>query len=198
MGDVWKWGAEVGGNCWRTTGDIGDKWGSMSAIGFAQTGHEAFAGPGHWNDTDMLVVGQVGWGPSLHPTQLKPNEQVTHITLWCLLAAPLLTAATCRPWTTSPCPLTNGEVLAVDQDPLGKPAGRSPKEQHGGLGPAAGRRHAGRRAVQPRPTGDRAGRLGGPEAQRRRKPVRDLWQRKDLGTRAAATKPPCRRTARCC
>ena len=90
MGNVWKWGAEVGGNCWRTTGDIVDNWRSMSGIGFGQAGHELYAGPGHWNDPDMLVVGKVGWGPSLHPTRLKPNEQVTHITLWSLLAAPLL------------------------------------------------------------------------------------------------------------
>ena len=62
MGDVWTWGAEVGGNCWRTTGDINDSWGSMSGIGFSQDGHEKYAGPGHWNDPDMLVVGKVGWG----------------------------------------------------------------------------------------------------------------------------------------
>ena len=68
MGDVRKWGAETGGNCWRTTGDIVDNWRSMSSIGFNQAGHELYAGPGHWNDPDMLVVGKVGWGPSLHPS----------------------------------------------------------------------------------------------------------------------------------
>ncbi|HSV14031.1 MAG TPA: NPCBM/NEW2 domain-containing protein, partial [Tepidisphaeraceae bacterium] len=65
MGDVWEWGDQVGGNCWRTTGDIRDTWGSMAGIGFKQAGHEKFAGPGHWNDPDMLVVGKVGWGPAL-------------------------------------------------------------------------------------------------------------------------------------
>ncbi|HKO15020.1 MAG TPA: NPCBM/NEW2 domain-containing protein, partial [Gemmatimonadaceae bacterium] len=58
-GHVWTWGAAVGGNLWRVTGDITDTWASMSSIGFAQTGHEQYAGPGHWNDTDMLVVGKV-------------------------------------------------------------------------------------------------------------------------------------------
>ena len=62
----------------------------MSRIGFGQNGLETYAGPGQWNDPDMLVVGKVGWGPDLHMTRLTPNEQVTHITLWSMLAAPLL------------------------------------------------------------------------------------------------------------
>ena len=90
MGNVWEWGTEVGGNCWRTTGDITDTWTSMSKIGFNQAGHEKYAGAGHWNDPDMLVVGLVGWGPQLHPTHLTPDEQYTHISLWSLLSAPLL------------------------------------------------------------------------------------------------------------
>ena len=80
-------GANAGGNSWRTTGDITDTWSSMAGIGFKQAGHERYAGPGHWNDPDMLVVGQVGWGPRLHPTRLTPSEQTTHISLWCLLSA---------------------------------------------------------------------------------------------------------------
>ena len=73
MGNVWEWGGTVGGNCWRTTGDIEDTWESMSGIGFSQEGHEKYAKPGNWNDPDMLVVGMVGWGPDLHPTRLMPN-----------------------------------------------------------------------------------------------------------------------------
>lgn len=125
MGEVWKWGAEVGGNSWRTTGDINDSWGSMAGIGFRQNGHELYAGPGHFNDPDMLVVGKVGWGPSLHPTHLSPNEQYTHISLWCLLAAPLLIGCDMTqldPFTMSL--LSNDEVLEVDQDPLGHQAAR--------------------------------------------------------------------------
>jgi alpha-galactosidase len=125
MGDVWKWGAEVGGNAWRTTGDITDSWESMEGIGFSQQGKEAFAGPGRWNDPDMLVVGLVGWGPTLHPTRLTPSEQYTHITLWSLLAAPLLIGCDLTkldPFTTSL--LSNDEVLEVNQDALGRQASR--------------------------------------------------------------------------
>jgi alpha-galactosidase len=125
MGDVWEWGDEVGGNCWRTTGDISDDWSSMDNIGFSQAGHEKYAGPGHWNDPDMLVVGSVGWGPKLHPTRLSPNEQYTHISLWALLAAPLLIGCDLTQlddFTYSL--LTNDEVLDINQDPLGKQAGR--------------------------------------------------------------------------
>lgn len=128
MGNVWEWGTELGGNSWRTTGDINDSWGSMAGIGFKQNGHEKYAGPGHFNDPDMLVVGQVGWGPSLHTTHLTPNEQYTHISLWCLLTAPLLIGCDMTqldPFTLSL--LSNDEVLEVDQDPLGHQAARVAK-----------------------------------------------------------------------
>lgn len=125
MGNVWEWGGEIGGNCWRTTGDIEDTWASMTAIGFAQAGHEKFAKPGNWNDPDMLVVGKVGWGPELHPTRLTPNEQYTHITLWTLLSAPLLIGCDMTQMDEFTLSLlTNDEVLAVNQDPLGKQAAR--------------------------------------------------------------------------
>ncbi len=89
MSDVWNWGGSVSGNCWRTTGDITDTWRSMSGIGFKQDQAAPFAKPGNWNDPDMLIVGEVGWG-NLHPTRLATDEQYTHISLWCLLSAPLL------------------------------------------------------------------------------------------------------------
>ena len=123
--DVWEWAPNIGGNSWRTTGDINDTWGSMSDIGFSQNGHEAYAGPGHWNDPDMLVVGKVGWGPSLHPTRLSPNEQYTHISLWSLLAAPLLIGCDLTQADAFTLNLlTNDEVIAIDQDPLGRAARR--------------------------------------------------------------------------
>lgn len=125
MGEVWKWGAAVGGNCWRTTGDITDTWSSMSEIGFGQAGLDPYAGPGHWNDPDMLVVGWVGWGPELHPTRLNPHEQYTHITLWSLLASPLLIGCDLtRLDAFTMNLLANDEVLEVNQDPLGKQARR--------------------------------------------------------------------------
>ncbi len=129
MGNVWEWGAQVGGNCWRTTGDITDTWSSMSEIGFGQAGHERYAGPGHWNDPDMLVVGYVGWSANVRPTRLTPNEQYTHISLWCLLCSPLLIGCDMTKLDDFTLNLlTNDEVLEVSQDPLGRQAGRVVKD----------------------------------------------------------------------
>jgi len=123
MGDVWKWGASVGGNLWRTTGDINDSWNSMAGIGFAQDSCSPYAAPGNWNDPDMLVVGKVGWGPQLHPSRLTPDEQYTHISLWCLLASPMLIGCDLSQLDDFTLNLlTNDEVLAIDQDALGKQA----------------------------------------------------------------------------
>jgi alpha-galactosidase len=120
-----EWGAQTGANCWRTTVDITDTWQSLSKIGFSQAGLEKYAGPGHWNDPDMLIVGRVGWSSGLRPTRLTPNEQYTHISLWCLLASPLLIGCDLTQldeFTLSL--LTNDEVLEVNQDPLGRQASR--------------------------------------------------------------------------
>ncbi len=123
--NVWEWGAEVGGNSWRTTGDIQDTWSSLTRIGFRQAGHEKYAGPGHFNDPDMLIVGKVGWGPRLHPTRLTPNEQYTHISLWCLLCSPLLIGCDMTQLDDFTLNLlSNDEVLDVNQDPLGRQAAR--------------------------------------------------------------------------
>ncbi len=110
-------------NNWRTTGDITDRWESVSRIGFQQDRWAGFTGPGHWSDPDMLVVGKVGWGTNLHSTHLTPDEQYTHISLWCLLSAPLLIGcdiAQMDDFTVGL--LTNDEVLAINQDVLGKQA----------------------------------------------------------------------------
>jgi alpha-glucosidase len=109
-------------NSWRTTGDIRDTWGSVSRIGFSQDKWAPYAGPAHWNDPDMLVVGFVGWG-NPRPSNLTHNEQYTHITLWCLLSSPLLLGCDMEKLDAFTLNLlTNDEVLAVDQDPLGKEA----------------------------------------------------------------------------
>ncbi len=124
MSDVWEWGAEVGGNLWRTTGDIHDTWQSLSDIGFKQGKSSPFAKPGQWNDPDMLVVGKTAgaWG-EIHPTILTQNEQITHITLWSLLAAPLLIGCDMAEMDQFTLDLlSNDDVLDVDQDPLGKAA----------------------------------------------------------------------------
>ena len=110
-------------NGWRTTGDIRDTWWSLTSIGFSQDRWAPHARPGHWNDPDMLVVGYVGWSKNLHPSKLTPDEQYTHISLWSLLSAPLLIGCPIErmdEFTLSL--LTNDEVLAINQDPLGKSA----------------------------------------------------------------------------
>ena len=123
MKDVWKWGATVDGQSWRTTEDIEDTWESLNRIGFHQNELYPYAKPGSWNDPDMMIVGQVGWGENLHPSRLTPDEQYTHVSLWSLLAAPLLIGCDISrmdPFTLNL--LTNDEVLAIDQDPLGAQA----------------------------------------------------------------------------
>ena len=122
---VSQWGGAVGGQCWRTTSDITDSWGSLRPIVTMQEGLEHFAKPGNWNDPDMLIVGWVGWGPKLHPTQLTPNEQYAHITWWSLLGSPLLIGCDLTKLDAfTKALLTNPEVLEVNQDPLGKTAAR--------------------------------------------------------------------------
>ncbi|UEG51937.1 NPCBM/NEW2 domain-containing protein [Mucilaginibacter daejeonensis] len=122
MSDVWKWGDSVNGNCWRTTNDITDTWTSVKNIALAQDRSAPYAKPGNWNDPDMLVVGQVGWG-NTHPSKLKPDEQYLHISLWSLFAAPLLIGCDMEKLDAFTLNLlTNDEVIDIDQDPLGKQA----------------------------------------------------------------------------
>jgi alpha-galactosidase len=122
MSDVWKWGDSVGGNCWRTTNDITDTWASVKNIALDQDKSAAYAKPGNWNDPDMLVVGQVGWG-NTHPSKLKPDEQYLHISLWSLFSSPLLIGCDMEKFDDFTLNLlTNDEVIEINQDPLGKEA----------------------------------------------------------------------------
>ena len=111
---VQEWGPTVSGNLWRTTMDIRDQWESMANIGFSQSALAASAGPGHWNDPDMLEIGNGG---------MTPAEYRTHFTLWSMLAAPLIAGNDIRQMTPEIREIfLNKEVIAVDQDPLGKAA----------------------------------------------------------------------------
>lgn len=121
------WGPTYAGeaNLWRTTLDITDSWESLSEIGFGQAGWEDLAGPGHWNDPDMMVLGWVGWGADQHPTALSPDEQKLHVSLWALLAAPLMLGADLsRLDEATLALLSNDAVLEVNQDPAGIQASR--------------------------------------------------------------------------
>src|SRR5690242_12624343 len=107
----WEWGPQTG-NLWRTTGDIGDRWASMIGILDLSTQYAHAAAPGHWNDPDMLEVGNGG---------MTDDEYRAHFSLWALLAAPLMAGNDLRamPAATRDI-LLNKEIIAVDQDQLGK------------------------------------------------------------------------------
>ncbi|MEC5174838.1 NPCBM/NEW2 domain-containing protein [Chryseobacterium nepalense] len=120
MGDVWKWGEEVHAQSWRTTNDITDTWASVKNIALAQEKAASYAKPGNWNDPDMLVVGIVGWG-NPYQSRLKPDEQYLHISLWSIFSAPLLIGCDLEKLDDFTLNLlTNDEVIAVNQDALGK------------------------------------------------------------------------------
>lgn len=123
--NVWNWGAEAGGNLWRTTRDITDEWNVVTAIGCFQDVCAQATAPGRYNDPDMLVVGRLGhgWGADAHESELTPDEQYAHISLWAILSAPLLIGCDMRAIDDFTLGLlTNSEVIAVNQDPLVAPA----------------------------------------------------------------------------
>ena len=185
----WLWGAVVGGNLWRTTGDIQDRWGGkqkwpdgsccsngVMAILDEQVGLESYAGPGHWNDPDMLEVGNGG---------MTTTEYRSHFSLWAILAAPLIAGNDLRNMTPEIRDiLTNKEVIAIDQDPLGREGRRVWKE--GDLEIWAKQMQDGSRAVvllnrgsSQEPvtvTWEQIGYPGHLNAA-----VRDLWTHKDFG-----------------
>jgi alpha-galactosidase len=107
----WEWAKEVG-HLWRSTGDIVDRWDSMLAIADKNKELSKYAGPGHWNDPDMLEVGNGG---------MTTEEYRTHFSLWCMMAAPLMAGNDLGNMSAETAEiLKNGEVIAVDQDVLGK------------------------------------------------------------------------------
>jgi alpha-galactosidase len=172
--DVWKWGPEVGANLWRTTGDIRDRWESMERIGFAQEELAPYAGPGHWNDPDMLEIGNSG---------MTDTEYRTHMSLWSMLAAPLIAGNDVRSMTQSIADiLMNREVIAIDQDPAGMQARRVSKsgDQEIWVRPLA----HGDRAIAFFNRGDSPAEMGVNWADVGLPPapatVRDLWAHRDV------------------
>jgi alpha-galactosidase len=170
----WRWAPKIG-HLWRTTGDISDNYERMTLIGFGQNGLERFAGPGHWNDPDMLEVGNGG---------MTSDEYRTHMGLWALLAAPLLAGNDLRNMTPETREiLTNSEIIAVDQDAKGVQGRRVWQE-----GPleiwakplADGSQSVGlfnRTDASIKMTLDFK-MVGAPSTAK----LRDLWQHRDLGT----------------
>jgi alpha-galactosidase len=130
MSNVWQWGGEVGGHCWRTTGDLGLAGGAdlpgFYHIAFSNAQHWQYAKPGQWNDPDYILIGWVGNAHGMgegKPTALTSNEQYSYMSMWCLMAAPLIFSGDMEKlgdFTLNI--LCNAEVIEVDQDPLGKQA----------------------------------------------------------------------------
>lgn len=131
MGDVWKWGAEVGGHCWRTTGDLGlekaTRLPGFYSIGFKNAANFEYAKPGSWNDPDYILIGHVGNASRIQDppklTSLTADEQYSYMSMWALMAAPLVFSGHMDyldDFTLNV--LCNAEVIEVDQDPLGKQA----------------------------------------------------------------------------
>ena len=129
MGDVWQWGRQVGGNSWRTTGDLGvvpnTSLPGFYSIGFANAAHSEYAGPGGWNDPDYILIGTVGDARhsslDARKTQLTPQEQYSYMSMWSLMAAPLFFSGDMTKlddFTRNV--LCNAEVIDIDQDSLGK------------------------------------------------------------------------------
>ena len=175
-------------NAWRTGGDIRDTWdkGVKSRI-FAQDKWAPYAGPGHWNDPDMMVLGVVGF-QGAHPTHLTPNEQYSHMSAWCLMSVPLLLGCDLTKLDAFTMGLlTNDEVIAVNQDPLGKQGTVVASTKSGNdieTGVLAKEMADGSRAVGLFNTKGAEGAVRvkwselGIEGKR---VVRDLWRQKDLG-----------------
>ena len=125
MGEVWKWGAEAGGHCWRTAGDLGFELNRIFPVALMNATHGAWSKPGAWNDPDYLQIGWIGAQKGTnflapHPCPLTPDEQYAFMSLWCLMAAPLFFSGDMQhldEFTLNV--LCNPEVIDVDQDPLG-------------------------------------------------------------------------------
>lgn len=179
MDAPWIWGPKVGANLWRTTDDVSNRidfqeYARMMFVGFGQSGLQSYAGPGHWNDPDFLQIGNRG---------LDLDEDITQMSLWSLLAAPLFSSTDVTRLTKDQLAvLTNREVIAVDQDAKGI-QGRRVSE----IGPVqvwAKPLRRGRMAVglinsgeSPLPASVKFRDLGYSHPVR----VRDLWEKKDLG-----------------
>ncbi|HEX4083473.1 MAG TPA: putative Ig domain-containing protein [Chthoniobacteraceae bacterium] len=181
--NVWEWGQAIGGNCWRTTGDINGTWSRMFTIGERQAGLGKFAGPGHWNDPDMLTVGKTKWYRRHDYVPLTADEQYTQVSWWCLLSAPLLIGCDLSQMDAFTYGLlSNDEVLDVDQDPLGRQAARISRngllevwaKQMEDGSHVAGLFNMGSQASEVTATWQDLG-INGKQI------ARDLWRQKDLG-----------------
>jgi alpha-galactosidase len=126
MGDVWEWGAEVGGHCWRTAGDLGFELDRIFDVALKNSEHREYSKPGEWNDPDYLQIGWIGTARGMglpKKVEMPPSMQYAYMSLWSLMAAPLVYSGDMSKldkFTLNV--LCNSEVIEVNQDPLGEGA----------------------------------------------------------------------------
>jgi len=124
MGEVWKWGAEAGGQSWRTSGDLGYELDRIFDVALKNAEHRHWQKPGAWNDPDYIQIGYIGSaraGGLPAPCPLTPNEQYAFMSLWCLMASPLFYSGDMTKLDEFTLNiLCNPEVIEIDQDPLGQ------------------------------------------------------------------------------
>jgi len=121
MGDVWKWGASVDGNAWRTAGDLGGELDKVFEVALRNAKLRQYSKPGEWNDPDYIQIGYIGDKPEL--TKMPPSMQYAYMSLWCLMASPLFYSGDMSKLDAFTLNvLCNPDVIAVDQDPLGESA----------------------------------------------------------------------------
>jgi len=120
-GDVWKWGAEAGGQSWRTAGDLGGSLHRLFEVALNNAEHAAWQKPGAWNDPDYIQIGWTGTGHGSVKFPLTPTEQYSFMSLWCLMSAPLFYSGDMTKLDDFTLNiLCNPEVITIDQDPLGQ------------------------------------------------------------------------------
>ena len=188
MGEVWKWGGDVG-NCWRTTGDLGaardTRLPGFYSIAFSNEKHWQFARPGAFNDPDYILIGWIGadHGKSSRQTKLTPDEQYSYMSLWSLMAAPLIFSGDLtRLDAFTLNVLCNSEVIDVDQDPLGEQG--KPLHQTVDELVLVKELEDGSKAVGLFNLGEQPATLSVSWAElgiSGKQEVRDLWRQKDLG-----------------
>jgi len=186
MGNVWEWGAEVGGQSWRTSGDLGFELNNIFNVALKNAEHRAWSRPGSWNDPDYIQIGYIGnarGGGLPAPCPLTPTEQYAFMSLWCLMASPLFYSGDMTKldeFTLNV--LCNTEVIEVNQDPRGQCARVIELDESSFImvkeladgAKAVGLCNRGEMETPVRARWTDLGIKGKPR-------VRDLWRQKDLG-----------------
>jgi alpha-galactosidase len=182
LAGVEQWGKAVGGHLWRTTPDLHDNWKELEQIAFSQPRIASASRPNGWNDPDMLAVGVLGWGEAPRPSRLTQDEQITHLTAWSMLAAPLILGCDLNKLDRfTKALITNHDMIEIDQDPMGKAATVLYKLNDAEVWIRT--LHDGSKAVAMFNRSDTVKRMGvrwTDIGMRGKVPVRDVWMRKDL------------------